>query len=119
MSKPNSAQERRKDLESLTKWTKEENVDARSLILLLKEIAMSCMDEGIRSERVNMKSEDGGISTLTERFPSIAVTAIAQIHKIVEDAQKELKGTPPPDPVINIVMTRKRLEDVLKEAGEL
>jgi hypothetical protein len=106
-------QQRRKDLEALAEWSREAGTDERSLITLLKEIAISCVDEGIRSERINMKSEDGGISELTERFPAIAVSAISQIHKIQTDCQKELDKAPPADPVINIVISRQRLEDTL------
>lgn len=114
MPKPNSAQQQRIELETLLEWAKEEGVDTRSLILLLRGIALSCIDAGIRSERVNMKSEDGGISTLTERFPGIAVTAIAQIHRMQEDVQKALKSIPPADPVIHIHMNHQRLEDSLE-----
>ena len=111
---PTAAQQRRKDLEYLTSvWIKENNADPIALITMLKEIALSCVDEGIRSDRINMKSEDGGVSVLTERFPSVSVQALGLIHTIVKDCQKELDKVPPPDSVINIVMNRQRLEDTL------
>ena len=59
-----------------------------------------------------MKSDTGTVEVV-ERFPAIAVQALAQIHKIQTDIQKELDKAPPADPVINIVVSRKRLEDVL------
>lgn len=106
-------QQRRKDLEDLLAWSREAGTDERSLILLLKEVAISCVDEGIQSERINMKAEDGGVSTLTERFPAIAVSAILAIHKIQTDSQKELDRAPAPDTIINVHVERRRLEDTL------
>lgn len=102
----------RKDLEELNKWLKESEVDTRSLILLAKEIAMRCVDDGIVSERINMKSEDGGVSSLTERFPAIAISAFTFIHKVVEDEKKRLEKTPE-DRVINFAVVDTLLEDKL------
>lgn len=79
------------DLKELNNWLKESGTDYRSLILLAKEIAISCVDEGIVSERINMKSEDGGVSSLTERLPAVSVSALAFIHKVTEDVTKRLE----------------------------
>jgi hypothetical protein len=102
----------RKDLDELNKWLKEAGVDTRSLILLAKEIAISCVDEGIVSERINMKSEDGGVSALTERLPAVSVAALGFIHKVVEDEKKRLEKTPE-DRTINFIISDGRLEDEL------
>ena len=83
----------RKDLDELNRWLKESEVDTRSLILLAKEIAMQCVDDGIRSDRINMKSDDG-VTELTERLPAVAVAALGFIHKVVEDEKKRLEKTP-------------------------
>lgn len=102
----------RNDLDELKGWLRENGVDSRSLILLAKEIAISCVDEGIISERINMKSEDGGVSALTERLPSVSVAALSFIHKVSEDNFKRLEKTPE-DKAIIFNTTRKRLEDTL------
>ena len=112
MADKTPAQLRREELEYLTSlWVKEHGVDAASLIMLTKEIVMTCVDEGFVSQKVNAKSDEP--MDVIERFPGIAIQGISLIHKIVTDSQKELDKTPPPDPVINIVLSRKRLEDTL------
>lgn len=112
--KLSAAQQRRADLETLDSWAKEQGVDDQSLMLLLKEIALQSLDGGYRSEKVCVSAE-GGVVLVTETFPTIAVSAIGQIHKIAQDARKEMEKEPPADPVININVGRKRLEDVLKD----
>lgn len=102
----------KQDLNTLNKWLSDNELDSMSLILLAKEIAMRCVDDGIVSERINMKSEDGGVSALTERFPAIAISAFTFIHKVVEDEKKRLEKTPE-DKTIIFNTTRKRLEDTL------
>ena len=117
MSDINIAQERRKDLEALSRWAKEIGVDHRSLILLAMDVEKQC-DVGIISERVCMKAETGVVETI-ERFPAIRLQALAFIHKVLQEAQKEIDKLPPPDPIINIHMSRRRLEDVLDLAEDL
>ena len=101
----------RNDLDTLNEWLKANGADFQSLILLAKEIAISAVDEGIRSERINMKA-DGGVTELTERLPAVSVSALAFIHKVVEDEKKRLERTPE-DKVINFIIRDERLEDTL------
>ena len=117
MNDPNIAQERRRDLESLSKWAKEIGVDHRALIILAMDVERQC-DVGIISERVCMRSETGVVEVI-ERFPAIRLQALNFIHKVLQEAQKEIDKLPPPDPEIHIHMTRRRLEDVLELAGDL
>lgn len=109
--KKTAAQRRREELEYVTGcWLKEHGVDAASLITITKEIVMTCVDEGFVSQKVNAKSDVP--MDVIERFPGIAIQGISLIHKIITDCQRELDKTPPPDPTINIVLSRKRLEDI-------
>jgi hypothetical protein len=101
----------RRDLETLHEWTKENGVDTRSLILLAKDIHERCAD-GIASEKVCMKAEDGKVEVI-ERFPAVEISALQFIHKITQDALKQLEKEAPPDPIINVIMKRVRLEDVM------
>lgn len=101
----------RKDLETLNEFLKEHNVDIRSLILLAKEIQEKCAD-GVYTEKVCMKAEYGKVE-LVERYPQVELNALAFIHKVTQDTLKQLEKEAPPDPVINVIMSRVRLEDVL------
>lgn len=103
----------RQDLNTLNKWLSDNGVDSMSLILLAKEIAISCVDEGIRSEKVHAAMKDeGGYVEVTERFPAVAVAALGFIHKVVEDEKKRLEKTPE-DRVINFGIEDAALEDEL------
>lgn len=117
MTNPNPAQARRKDLESLAVWAKEIGADPRSLILLAMDVEKQC-DVGIISEKVCVRS-DTGIVEVIERFPAVRLQALAFIHKVLQDAQKELDKMPPPDTEINLFIGRKRLEDALEESDDL
>ncbi len=101
----------RNELEQLNEWLVENRADWKSLILLAKEVAMSCVEEGVSSERINMKA-DGGVTELTERFPAIAISAFSFIHKVVEDEKKRLEKIPE-DKVINFAVLDENLEDNL------
>lgn len=101
----------RNELELLNKWLRENGADYQSLILLAKEVAISCVDEGIRSDRINMKSDDG-VTELTERLPAVAIAALGFIHKVVEDEKKRLEKVPE-DRVINFTVQDTHLEDEL------
>lgn len=92
-------------------WANEHGVDPFSLVLLTKELGHSCMDEGVVSEKVNAKLETP--MPVVERSPAVALGCWQHIHRMMTDAQKELDKTPPPDPIINIILSRKRLEDTL------
>lgn len=101
----------RNELDLLNKWLKEHGADYQSLILLAKEIAISCVDEGIRSDRINMKADDG-VTELTERLPAVAVAALGFIHKVAEDEKKRLEKTPE-DRTIIFRIEDTNLEDEL------
>lgn len=89
------------------------HADPISLIIELNELKKTVL-EGIKSERVSNKLEEGKIEVV-ERFANIALDCIKSKHMIVAHAEKMLMTEPPSDPVININVTRVRLEDTLKE----
>jgi hypothetical protein len=109
-------QRARKDLEELMEWAKENGVDDRSLILLAKDVHERCAD-GIISEKVNVKVDEGKVEVL-ERFPAVELSALHFIHKVKQDALRQLEKEAPPDPVINLIMSRVRLEDMLKDRDD-
>lgn len=111
MAKLSPLQQARKDLEDLHQWSKEHGVDDKSLILLAKDIHERCAD-GVVSERICTKAENG-VAEVLERFPAIEIAALSFIHKIRQDALRQLEKEAPPDPVINLIMSRVRLEDTL------
>ena len=113
MVKLTPLQQARKDLEDLHEWSKENGVDDKSLILLAKDIHERCAD-GLVSEKVCMKMDDGKVEVI-ERFPAIEISALQFIHKVRQDALKQLEKEAPADPVINILMNRVRLEDTLEK----
>jgi capsule polysaccharide modification protein KpsS len=112
-----TAVDRRKDLQNVVIWSKEHGVDEISVVALLKEIAITCIEEGYDSESVCMKADEGKV-TLNQRFPAVAVSALTQISRIMIGVHKELDKEPPADPVINLYIGKQRLEEVLEETEE-
>jgi hypothetical protein len=109
--------ERRKDLETLIAWSKEVGADERSLITLLLEVARNSTQVGYDSESVCMKVEEGKVA-LNQKFPAVAVAAYTQIYRIVKDIRDQLDSEPPLDPVIQVVINRKRLEDTIETSDD-
>lgn len=113
---PQTARQKRNAVfEELHNWSFDVGVDHKSLILRLKSIAIECMEDGVTSEKI---CAGVGILEVRERFPAIAIQAIQGIHRILGDCQKELDSAPIPDPIINLIVSRRRLEDALDEEQE-
>jgi hypothetical protein len=89
------------------------NGDPISLIIELNELKKIVLD-GVASERVSNKLEEGKVEVI-ERFANIALDCIKSKHMIVAHAEKMLMQEDAADPVINIVMNPRRLEDTLED----
>lgn len=117
MDKPSAAQQRRQRLEELERLRSERQLDEWGLILRAEDLYISCIDSGIVSEKVHTKLDNP--FEVIERNPQVALACLKFIHDLGQDVQKELDRLPPADPIINIIMSRKRLEDVLEDAEEI
>lgn len=104
--------EQLKKAEAFLKQCEDGGQSDYSIVLELHNIADMCVNQGIRSERICMKT-DTGVAEVVERFAATAVTALSQIHRMKQDAIRVLEKADAPDPVINLIVQETRLEDIL------
>ena len=70
---------------------------------------------GFISQRVNMKSEDGGVSDLNEMLPAIEISCLQIQLKVNEMLMKILTADELPDTVTNVYIQPVNLEDRLRD----
>lgn len=111
----NALAEYRQELKKLTLSLSNHNADFTSILRDVDDLQQRARG-GFVSERVNMKSENEGVSALCEAKPEIEVACMSLKVKVNEVIVKMLSQEELPEGVTIVNIIPRNLEDVLADA---